>query len=1187
LPAVELRLFGPPEAVVDHRPEHLDRKPLALLAYLAVTGQPAGRAAMAALLWPEALPNQALVNVRKAIWAVKAVLGTDALIVNRASGTLRLGTAVTVDAVTFESRLAAVRHHGCAADDDCVHCAALLAEAANLARGDFMAGFALPDSVEFDDWHLLQAERLRSALSLALDSLARQRAAAGDLDHALETVRRRLTLDPGHEPAHRVAMTLLASSGRRSEALRQYERCLAAVRDGLGAEVEPATVALRDAILAGEVSVHAPLPAGPTEVPLSERLVVLADHEPHGGQDGPTARSSRQAARHDVLAAVLDTTRRATFTAQVAREIATQSPVDLDAYFLARVAEWCGPQHRLDERFVALTVLLDRGEAAATRWTSRPPRYTDLANVLADSTEPAVVLLGPPGAGKTTMLRRLELAYAAEALQRHSQTVTYFESLAAYGADGSPASPRVWLDQRWSQRFPHLPPLRALMADGRVLLLLDGLNEMPHASAAGYRALVAKWRAFVVNRLTAVPGNRALFTCRSLDYSAPLSSTAARVPQARLEPLSDDQVREFLVAYAPDRAERLLAALARAGRREAFRTPYLLRLLAEGAGGEGGLDLAAVFTGFVRGALARELESGQVEVADPALVSDRDARQIVQRGPWRNAYELPERGALVPGLVELGWAMQSRVVGGEAAGVCLTPEAWRRALGERLAEPLLTAGRALGVLSEDVATDEVSFSHQLLQEYFAARRLATAADTHLLAVPWRTGGSMPGVAEALAQLAPSEALPPAPTTGWEEAAILAAAMSPSPDEFVRALADVNLPLAGRAAVESPSVSPATRAVLATALAERSRDPDADLRARIAAGLALGRLGDPRLTRALGPAGTYLIGPRATVPSGQASIGSDEPVEYLGSELTHHVPGHLITLPGFEIGRFAVTNAEYACFIASGGYEDGRWWDTELSRSWLRGENTADGHRQAVRYWWERFRDDPGLVDVQLQRGEFTEAHYDLWHRRLAMGPSELELHLGELYPDEVHREPRFWRDPLWNNPAQPVVGVSWIEARAYCRWLAAQSALDVRLPTEVEWEAAARGAASRRYGGGDDYDLEIGNTQDLRVRCTTPVGVFPAGDTPEGIADLTGNTWDWTLSLWGPDMRKPRFRYPYELADGREDVTAGFAVGRIVRGGSWVNGRITARAYYRGWEHPFDRTNLHGFRLLVADPGAR
>jgi formylglycine-generating enzyme required for sulfatase activity len=166
---------------------------------------------------------------------------------------------------------------------------------------------------------------------------------------------------------------------------------------------------------------------------------------------------------------------------------------------------------------------------------------------------------------------------------------------------------------------------------------------------------------------------------------------------------------------------------------------------------------------------------------------------------------------------------------------------------------------------------------------------------------------------------------------------------------------------------------------------------------------------------------------------------------------------------------------------------------------------------------------------------------------------------------------------------QPVIGISCFEARAYAAWLAEQSEMPFRLPTEAEWEAAARARARRRFAYGDTFDPLRGNTIETHLRSPTPVGVFPDGTTPSGIADLTGNTYDLTSGLWGEDPIETSWPYPYDAKDGRESPEAPITVSRVGRGGAWYLGEVHARASYRGRDRydlrPDDWLNYRGCRV--------
>ena len=159
----------------------------------------------------------------------------------------------------------------------------------------------------------------------------------------------------------------------------------------------------------------------------------------------------------------------------------------------------------------------------------------------------------------------------------------------------------------------------------------------------------------------------------------------------------------------------------------------------------------------------------------------------------------------------------------------------------------------------------------------------------------------------------------------------------------------------------------------------------------------------------------------------------------------------------------------------------------------------------------------------------------------------------------------------------PVVLVSWKDAMAYCRWLnnllkgELPAGLALRLPTEAEWEKAARGTNGMEYPWGNQFDINKCNTVEGGKRDTTPVGLYsPQGDSLCGCADMSGNVLEWTHSLYKP--------YPYQVNDGREDEKASGA--RALRGGSFVDLGGDARCAYRDYS-----VNLYyyrGFRVVVS-----
>jgi formylglycine-generating enzyme required for sulfatase activity len=181
-------------------------------------------------------------------------------------------------------------------------------------------------------------------------------------------------------------------------------------------------------------------------------------------------------------------------------------------------------------------------------------------------------------------------------------------------------------------------------------------------------------------------------------------------------------------------------------------------------------------------------------------------------------------------------------------------------------------------------------------------------------------------------------------------------------------------------------------------------------------------------------------------------------------------------------------------------------------------------------------------------------------------------------PTSPFTKPRYWRSLTWGNPAQPVVGVCWYEARAYCLWLNAMLDTDrYRLPSEAEWEAAGRGRGEwRRYAWPGDFEPLHANTAETRLGVTTPVGVFPEGATPDtGLLDLCGNVWEWTATPW---TEGEAWAPASGVADGEPGAR------RVVRGGSWDGTQANARLGCRNGFVPDSRYLGLGFRVCRASP---
>ncbi len=835
--------------------------------------------------------------------------------------------------------------------------------------------------------------------------------------------------------------------------------------------------------------------------------------------------------------------------------------------------------HKLDKQFVRL-IMLRRDEQRGYVQPENADEYNDLRKLLADTPTPALVLLGVPGSGKSTLLRRLQLDCEQDYLQANGEKLTFYAALNRYPADAS--DPLAWLGKLWQSENPDLLDFESLLRAGRLLLLLDALNEMRHRDQSHYEDKVNQWREFIRN--LSHHGNRAVFTCRSLNYSVSLGSEETPVTQASIKPMTLGLINEFLQARAPAHAPSIIAPMRNNAKlAELYSTPYFLSLLADLAQDGGGVPQgqAALFTRFMRAALRREVAERQnPRLLQPGLLAQRDRDWINNSNAWRPDYKLPEIGALVPRLMGLAYTMQQRGQGTDGGQVSLAVEDALALLGPDLAEAILQAATSLNVLDEDQHAGEVKFFHQLLQEYFAARQLARQPNPALVQQVWRADEVRPNLADTLASLPSNDPLPPLPSSGWEESTYIAAAMSAAPDDFVRGLMPYQLPLAGRIAAQTElRFATPSKAQLQTALLGRMHDPAADLRARIAAGLALGQLGDPRLSQHTGPHGRYLLPLMVKIAAGDYWIGEDN------SLYADEKPAHRVSLAAFEMATLPVSNAEYACFMAAGGYDDERWWRSEAAKRWRSGESVGVGPKQQ---WRENRATFCGWSEAKIRGLTATPKQIEYYLTIRNWSEDQFEAWLDEHFPTgKALRQPSEWDNPDFNNPAQPLVGVCWHEACAYCAWLSAQTKRRFRLPSEAEWEAAAartllnlRGLKDlgglppkrREYAYEGEFDPLRGNTFESHIRKTTPVGLYLEGATPDGIFDLTGNVWEWTSSIYA--------NYPYIKEDGRENPNDENKP-RAVRGGAWSDLSNGARAVYRNGVYAAFHSSYNGFRLVV------
>ena len=230
--------------------------------------------------------------------------------------------------------------------------------------------------------------------------------------------------------------------------------------------------------------------------------------------------------------------------------------------------------------------------------------------------------------------------------------------------------------------------------------------------------------------------------------------------------------------------------------------------------------------------------------------------------------------------------------------------------------------------------------------------------------------------------------------------------------------------------------------------------------------------------------------------------------------------------------------------------------------------------------WEAFYKAYDITMIHIPPGKFTMGSNDgrdnekplhevdldgYW-----MGKYEVTFAQYDRYCGETGKEKP--ADSGWGRENRPVINVSWDDAAAYCQWLSKKTGLTFQLPTEAQWEKAARGSRGFQYPWGNDFDKNKCNSGESGLKQTMPVGSYPSGKSPYGCMDMAGNVLEWCADRYDKDYYK---NSPAKNPQGPADGSS-----RVLRGGSWFNGAPYCRAACRGGIHPAVHVGDAGFRLL-------
>ncbi len=299
---LQLYFFGSPRIVFDHQAVKFDRqKSFALAAYLALTPQQQSRAVVAALLWPEMDDTHARSALRSTLRTLTAPMPIAWIQADRSTLSLDW-QQITVDVLEFINLIKLSGTHGHNRETVCETCAALYQQAIGFYSADFMHGFDVADSPEFDNWVMTQREWLRREYAELQRKLSNYYSEMQQFDLAINYAQQWILIDSLHEPAHRQLMRLLAANGQRSEALRQYKQCTDLLDAELATPPEDETIALFEAIQSQKLGSQVPIKATATNgitsiLPPRPSLVigretVLNDIKKRLGVGGATAHST-------------------------------------------------------------------------------------------------------------------------------------------------------------------------------------------------------------------------------------------------------------------------------------------------------------------------------------------------------------------------------------------------------------------------------------------------------------------------------------------------------------------------------------------------------------------------------------------------------------------------------------------------------------------------------------------------------------------------------------------------------------------------------------------------------------------------------------------------------------------------------------------------------------------------------
>jgi formylglycine-generating enzyme required for sulfatase activity len=756
---------------------------------------------------------------------------------------------------------------------------------------------------------------------------------------------------------------------------------------------------------------------------------------------------------------------------------------------------------------------------------------------------PRVVVLGPPGSGKSTIAKCIAICHAGQIAQPKRA-----ETPSALGIWPTEPLTPILVDLGDFVRSPHFPDLGGTanpvtanhllryieasylsgdqeVADvveediqrGRAVLILDGLDEVPVPPNIphGLERRGEQLQDLMASLQIMYPRTRVIVTSRPASYS---QWSIPGFEIVRLLPLTDSEAKAVAAKaftalgskYAsPDaEAERLLDELAAVPRR-LREVPLFVYLF------------AVLFS-----AHAGKLPSSRGLLIEKSVLLLLGAWSHQRLGGRSLFEELGcDETALLERLAAIAYRAHSTLTSdpdepADLPSGLILEELFELGQEVSLQKALDYVSTQAGILVSP-APRQFRFAHRVFQEFLAA--------LHLF-------GSPDGAATMALNLCDND-------VNWRESALLFADIcrDRGRTETIVFLLDEALTLG--LAQPHPSrlriLAVLARVVSDQRLnAEKGRLPQlviGKLREALASELtlsggvsppanveiadALSGIGDPRHGVGLNRGNPEFAW--VSIPEGHFLMGSDpaDLVTCLGDvnqwDFAREFPKHLLVLKSFHISRFPVTETQFSAFVDdAGGYEGDEWW-------------TEEGLQ-----WRNAFGNPP----------------------------------------------PR-----LRESGSLPRVNVSWFEAWAFCAWASDRLGAEIHLPSEAQWEKAARGTDGRIFAWGNVFSEQAANTASLGLSRVIPVGTLPLKDGfwgGDGPRDMIGNIWEWCSSAVEDDQGRV-FGYPYVADDGREDPRASGGLTRAARGGHYGSLPYLARVAYRGRDLPSSRLPRQGFRVVL------